>query len=119
MDKDNIDFEELHNQEVWTKLHFNGYFFSLKDHVLAVEIRIKKPNEEMPTTTQIFCPIDADDDGHVDLTALLHSLLLAIQDNPTCEIKAYTTGFMRQFHFNKDLLSTPIPKSLIDLFGKK
>lgn len=89
--------------------------------MLCVEIAIPNPdpNEKFKGTTQVFCPINADDDGKVDLTPLLHSFLVAMKENPNSQVKAYATGFGRQFHFDKDLLSRPIPQTLIDIFVGK
>ena len=115
--------EELENQEVWAKVFYDGYFYKLKDMMLCVDIRIPNPdpNDSFKGTTQVFCPINADDEGKVDLTPLLHSFLLAMKENPMSQVKAYATGFGRQFHFNKALLSAPMPQALIDAFkiGKK
>lgn len=112
--------KELQNQEIWAKVFYDGYFYKLKDMMLCVQINISNPaqNDPFKGTTQVFCPINADDEGRVDLTPLLHSLLLAMKENPDSQVKAYATGFGRQFHFDKDLLSIPIPQSLIDAFGK-
>lgn len=123
MQIDDEEEKKLQNQEIWAKVFYNGYFYQLKDMMLCVDIRIRDPdpNDPFKGTTQVFCPIDADEKGDVDLTPLLHSLLVAMKENPKSQVKAYATGFGRQFHFNKALLSTPIPQSLIDAFkiGKK
>jgi hypothetical protein len=110
--------KELQNQEIWAKVFYDGYFYKLKDMMLCVQIQIPNPdaNDSFKGTTQVFCPINADEDGKVDLTPLLHSFLAAMKKNPKSDVKAYATGFGRQFHFNKALLSTPIPQSLIDAF---
>jgi hypothetical protein len=110
--------QELESQEIWAKIFYNGYFLKLTDHMLAVEIRIPNPDKEssFKGTTQIFCPINAEENGDVDLTPLLHSLLYAMKENPKRDVRAFATGFNRQFHFNKDLLSTPIPQELLDMF---
>lgn len=117
------EHRELHNQEIWAKVFYDGYFYQLKDMMLCVDIRIPSPdpNDTFKGTTKVFCPINSDEDGKVDLTPLLHSFLVVMKENPKSQVKAYATGFGRQFHFNKALLSTPIPQSLIDAFkiGKK
>lgn len=115
---DDEEEKQLQNQEIWAKVFYDGYFYKLKDMMLCVEIRIPNPdpNDLFKGTTQVFCPINAEDDGKVDLTPLLHSLLLAMKENPKSQVKAYATGFGRQFHFDKNLLNYPIPQSLIDAF---
>jgi hypothetical protein len=120
-----IDDEEqkkLENQEIWAKVFFNGYFCKFVDQMLAVDIRIENPDfpekSAFKGTTQVFCPINADEEGNVDLTPLLYQLAIAIRENPTSKVRAFATGFNRQFHFNKDLLSTPAPKDMLDIFSK-
>jgi len=109
---------QLQIQEIWAKVFYDGYFYKLRDMMLCVQIEIPNPNpnECFKGTTQVFCPINADEEGKVDLTPLLHSFLMAMKQHPESNVKAYATGFGRQFHFNKALLSTPIPQSLIDAF---
>lgn len=115
--------KELENQEIWAKVFYNGYFYQLKDMMLCVDIRVPNPDpkDTFKGRTIVFCPINADEEGKVDLTPLLHSFLTVMKENPTSDVKAYATGFGRQFHFNKALLSAPIPQALIDAFkiGKK
>ncbi len=111
----------LEDQEVWLKVYHTGYFASFREQSLAVNIRIPNPNfgesDCFEGTTCLFAPINADEKGNVDLTPLFHTWLEKIKDSPGCDVRAYATGFIRQFHFNPKLLSTPVPQSLIDLFS--
>jgi len=113
------EIKELENQEIWIKCFFNGYFCSFIDQMLAVDIRINNPDFpekcSFKGTTQIFPPIN-EENGLIDLTPLLHTLIHTMKENPGKDVKAYATGFARQFHFNKDLLSTPIPQGILDMF---
>ena len=109
-----LDEQGLENQEVWIKVFFNGYFFKFIDQMVAVEIRVEK--EPKATTVYIFPGIDADEEGKVDLTPLLHTMAAKMVENPGKKVTAHATGFTRQFNFNKDLLSTPISNELLDLF---
>jgi hypothetical protein len=111
--------KELESQEIWVKCFYNGYFYQFKDMNINFQIDVKNP--EFPDkssfrgTTVILGGID-ENHGSVDLTPVLHTLLLKMKENPNCDVRAYATSFSRQMHFNKDLLSTPIPQSLLDLF---
>lgn len=113
--------KKLEKQEIWAKVFFNGYSCTFEDQSLGVHIEIPNPNfgeeDRFKGTTQIYAPINADKDGRIDLTPLLHTLLQVMKDNPGKEVKAYATGFSRQFHFSPDLLSRPIPQALLDTFG--
>lgn len=117
----NNDIDELESQEIWLKAFFNGYFFTFKDMSIQVEIflgnRDFPENSSFRGTTQIYPGID-DKDGKIDITNLLHTFLNEIKENPDRDVKCFITSFSRQMHFNKDLLSTPIPKTLLDLFKK-
>lgn len=113
--------EELETQEVWVRGRFNGYSFNFYDKNLWVDIRIPNPDKtsSFKGTTLVCCPINADDEGRIDLTSLLHGLLKTMKENPNSDVRCYATGFAPQMHFNKDLLSLPITNELIDMFGKK
>lgn len=120
-EKEVEESKKLEKQEIWARIFFNGYSYTFEDQSLGVHIHIPNPNfgpdDRFKGTTKVFCPINADDEGKVDLTPLLHTLLKEMKDNPGKDVKAYATGFSRQFHFNPALLSTPIPKALLDLFS--
>jgi hypothetical protein len=116
--------DELKRQEVYVKMFFDGYFFSFLDQMLAFEIRVENPDfpekDAFKGTTYVLCPENANNKGEVDLTPLLHALAAKMAENPGKKVKAYATGFTRQFHFDKNLLSTPIPEGLLKLFvGEK
>ena len=115
--------KDLEWQEIWVKAHFSGYSCNFYDKNLWVDINIENPDypekSAFTGTTLVFAPINADEYGRIDLTQLLHTLLLKMKENPDSKVKCYATGFAPQMHFSKELLSTPIPKELINMFGEK
>ena len=109
-DEKNEDYEA---QEVWAKVYFNGYFLTFKDLDVNVEIKI---SDDKCTTCILFPPLEGKEDGSIEVTELLHTFLSHIKDNPGKKVSAYLTSFSKKLHFDKDLLSAPIPQSLIDMF---
>lgn len=113
------EINKLENQEIWIKCFYNGYFYKFIDMSLSVEIREENPNvkeDGFVGTTTLFPPLN-EEEGKVDLTPLLFTLLHKMKDKPQGKFKCYATGFSRQMHFNKDLLSAPLPEGVLKLFG--
>ncbi len=108
--------EKWIDEEVWAKIFFNGYFFTFQDMQIQVEIRIQE--SETCSRVLIMPGID-EENGKVDITALLHTYIHYIKENPGKKVSAYLNSFGRQMHFNKDLLSSPIPHGLLDMFKLK
>jgi len=114
--------KELQNQEIWIKCFYNGYFYQFKDMSINVQIHENNPNfsetDRFKGTTTIFPPL-LEEDGKVDLTPLLGALLNKMKEKPNGKFKCYATGFSRQFHFDKNLLSAPMPEGMLKMFGIK
>lgn len=108
--------QEWVDEEVWAKIFFNGYFFTFQDMQVQVEIRIEDTDK---ATRILIMPGIDEENGKVDITALLHTYIHYIKENPGKKVSAALTSFGRQMHFDKDLLSHPIPQGLLDMFKLK
>jgi hypothetical protein len=111
---------KLENQEIWIKCFFDGYFYKFNDMSINVEIRELNPNfgenDLFLGTTTLFSPIN-EEDGCIDLTPLLFTLLHKMNEKPDGKFKCFITGFGRQLHLSKDLLSTPLSEEILKVFG--
>lgn len=106
--------------ETYMKCFHNGYFSTFRDCAINCEIQILNPNfgkdDPFKGTTKLFGGLNGTEDGHVDITPLVHTAIMEMKDNPGKKIIIKVTGWGRQLHFNKELLSTPIPKEVLDAF---
>lgn len=114
--------EKLENQEIWIKCFYNGYFYMFKDMSINVEIYEENLNfgdeDRFKDTTTLFPPL-YEKNGKIDLTPLLFTLLHKMKEKPDGKFKCYTTGFSRQMHFDKNLLSHPLPEEILKLFNRE
>lgn len=59
---DEITEHELQNQEIWTRVYFNGYFYKFIDMCLCVDIRVDPEQNDdgqiQISNTFVFPPID-------------------------------------------------------------
>jgi hypothetical protein len=118
IDKEQND--ELERQEIWIRCFFDGYFCKFVDMEICVVIEEENPDfpekSHFKGTRMIFPPID-EKDGQVDLTPLLFTLLQKMKEKPEGKFKCYATGFGRQMHLNKDLLTAPMPEGFLKMFN--
>lgn len=116
---DEITEHELQNQEIWTRVYFNGYFYKFIDMCLCVDIRVDPEQNDdgqiQISNTFVFPPID-EKDGHIDISGLLEAYIEKIKQFPGRKVRCVVTGFGRQFKFNPKLLSVPIPEEILKMF---
>lgn len=105
--------EKFVDEEVWTKIFFNGYFFTFQDMNIQVELKIEDSHQ---ATRVLIMPSIDEENGKVDITSLLHTYIHYMKENPGKKVSASLTSFGRQMHFDKNLLSAPIPQGMLDIF---
>lgn len=113
--------DDYSKDEVWTRVFCGGYFPDFREQTLMVLVCAHNPEypekSEFKGYTYIQAGLEADEEGKIDLTHLMCDIKSVQEKHPTYTVKAYTTGFMRKIKFNKKLLNTPIPESLLNILS--
>ena len=106
--------------ETYMKCFHNGYFCTFRDCTVNAQLEIPNPNfgkeDPFKGTTKLFGGLGGTEDGDVDITPLVYAAIMEMKENPGKNIRVKITGWGRQLHFSKDLLSAPIPQSILDTF---
>lgn len=104
--------------EIYMKCYHNGYCVTFKDCMINSKIEIPNPNfgkqDPFKGSTKIFAGIEGCEAGDVDITPLVYAAIREMEENPGKKVQVKITGWARQLHFNKDLLTTPKPKLFCD-----
>ena len=110
--------------EIYMKCFHNGYFATFKDCFLNYEIFIENPEYSNKSafkgTTKLGAGIEnTDEEGRIDVTELAEYFFEQKKENPNNKVKLFVTSWSRKYHFNKKLLSTPIPNEMFKIFVEK